>query len=184
VAGNFHSCCRQRGVTLVEMLIVVVLLGIMGAWGSTMLSHNFRTAHMVNSNKASADQVRFAMERLSRELRGIKYSNGYSITSALAPASTSITFTRTINGADVTITITKTGTDLKLAYSSPSANSIIASNVSAFTLDFYTVDPDTGTVSATTQATELSYIVMSLTMSDTTNGQAMTERTRITMRSS
>jgi prepilin-type N-terminal cleavage/methylation domain-containing protein len=185
----------QRGVTLVEMLIVVVLVGIMGAWGSTLLSHNFRTAQIVNSGKASGDQMRFAIDRLTRELRQIKYSNGYSITSTLAPSSTSITFTRTIGGTDVTVVITKSGTNctaspypcvLTMSHSNVSSGAAqtLATNVTAFTLDFYTIDSDAGTISATTLASDLRYIVMSLTTSEPNSGLTMTERTRVTMRSS
>lgn len=175
-----------RGATLVEILIVVVLLGILGAWGSTMFASNYQTARMVDSGKTNADQVRYAMERMSREIREIKYTSlaaGYAITSTLAPSSTTLTFTRNIGGTDTTVTIAKTGSTVTLGYSNGST-STIAQQVSSFTMDFYTIASDTATVSATTSVVNLRYVVLSLTSTDSLSGETTTERTTVTLRDS
>lgn len=176
----------SRGATLVEILIVVVLLGIMGAWGSTMFASNYRTARIVDSGKTSADQLRYAVERLSREIREVKFTSaaaGYAITSTLAPAATSLAFTRTIGSTDTTVTIAQSGTTVTLGYSG-GTTSTIAQQVSAFSMDFYTIDSDSGAVSATTAVTNVRYVVMSITSVDSLSGQSLTERTRITLRNS
>ena len=173
-----------RGATLVEILIVVVLLGILGAWGSTMFASNYTTARMVDSGKTNADQVRYAMERLSREVREIKHTSltsGYAISSTLAPSATSLTFTRNISGTDTAVTIAKTGSTVTLGYAGGST-STLAKQVSSFTMDFYTVNNDTGAVSATTSVVDLRYIVLSITSTDALSGETTTERTTVTLR--
>jgi prepilin-type N-terminal cleavage/methylation domain-containing protein len=180
-----HGIAQSRGTTLIEMLIVVVLMGILGVWGSTMVSDNYRTVQIADSGKKSADQLRYALDRLSRELREVKFTSatGYAVTSTLAPSATNIVFTRTISGSDVAITINKSGSTVTLGYSTAST-STIASQVNAFTIDFYTVDSLTGAVSATTSASALRYMVMSMTVTDSLSGQTVTERTRVTLRNS
>jgi prepilin-type N-terminal cleavage/methylation domain-containing protein len=176
----------ERGTTLVEILIVVVLLGILGAWGSSMFASNYTTARMVDSGKTNADQVRYAVERLSREIREIKHTSlvaGYAITSTLAPSATTLVFTRSINGTDTTVTIAKTGTNVTLGYSNGST-STLARQVSSFTMDFYKVDADTAVVAATTSVVDLRYVVLSITSTDSLSGETTTERTTVTLRNS
>jgi prepilin-type N-terminal cleavage/methylation domain-containing protein len=168
----------QRGVTLVELIIVIVVMGILAAVGSSIISDTFKTSTVVNASQASADQARYAVERLAREIREVKYSGtAYSISSTLAPSSTNMVFTRTINGADVTVTINKSGTTLTLGYSSPAASSTLSSQVSGFTLNFLKLDN-----TATASATDVRFVVISLTVTDATSGQAITERTRVALR--
>jgi prepilin-type N-terminal cleavage/methylation domain-containing protein len=177
---------RLRGTTLVEVLIVVVLLGILGAWGSTIFSSNFTTARMVDSGKTNADQVRYAVERLSREIREVKYTSlaaGYAITSTLSPGATTLTFTRTINGTDTTVTISQSGSTVTLGYSG-GTTSTLAKQVTSFSMNFYTVVSDTGSVQATTLVTDVRYVVLSLSSTDSLSGEVTTERTTITLRNS
>jgi prepilin-type N-terminal cleavage/methylation domain-containing protein len=175
-----------RGTTLVEILIVVVLLGILGTWGSTMFSSNYTTARLIDSGKTNGDQVRYAMERMSREIREIKHTSlvaGYAITSTLAPNATTLTFTRTISGTDTAVTIAQSGSTVTLGYSG-GTTSTIARQVSSFSMNFYTVDSDLGTTSATSAVTDVRYVVLSLTSTDALSGQSITERTIVTLRNS
>jgi prepilin-type N-terminal cleavage/methylation domain-containing protein len=168
----------QRGFTLVELIITVVVLGILAAVGSSMFSDTFMTARMVNSSQASADQARYAMERLAREIREVKYSgNAYAISSAMSPGATTMAFTRTISGSDVTVTVNRSGTNLTLTYSSPATTSTLASDVTAFTLDFLQLDN-----TATTLASAVRFVVITVTVTDATSGQAIQQQTRVALR--
>ena len=57
---------REAGFTLVELIIAIVLLGILGAVGSTMILDSFTTTQLSNASTASAGQARYALERLAR----------------------------------------------------------------------------------------------------------------------
>lgn len=174
------SPSRQRGVTLVELIITMVLMGLLATVGATMISDTFQTTRLVNAGQASADQARYAMERLSRELREVKYvsaGSSYAVSSSLTPAATNMVFTRVINGADVTVTINKSGTNLTLGYSSPAVSSVLASQVSEFALDFLQLDN-----SAASSGANLRFVVITLTVTDSVSGQAIRQQTRVALR--
>ena len=181
---------RSRGFTLIEMLIVVVLIGLLGAVGGTSFVSNFRSVQMAEASTKSADELRYAIGRLSRELREIKYaSSTYQITTptTLGPLTSSpstFAFTRTIGGTDTLVTIAYSGSTVTLTSGASGAQTLLK-NVTGFSMNFYTVDTTTGAVSATTSAASLRYIVLSLTVAASTNGVgSVTERTIATMRSS
>src|SRR5690349_11424764 len=101
----------QQGFTLIELIMSVVLLGFLTAFGASMIYDNMRTVVLVNSGQGSLDRARLAMGRLSREIREVKVGAGaaYSITSALTAGTSSLTFVRDISGVATTVTIGKTG---------------------------------------------------------------------------
>ena len=170
----------QRGLTLVELIITMVLMGLLATVGATMISDTFQTTRLVNAGQASADQARYALERLSREIREVKYISGgsnYAVTSSLSPAATNMVFTRVINGADVTVTINKSGTNLTLGYSSPAVTSVLASQVSGFALNFLQLDN-----SAASSSANLRFVVITLTVTDSVSGQTISQQTRVALR--
>jgi prepilin-type N-terminal cleavage/methylation domain-containing protein len=169
---------KQRGFTLIELIITIVILGILAVVGSSMISDTFTTSRMVNASQASADEARYAVERLAREIREVKYAGAaYGISSTMSPSASNMVFTRTINGADVTVTINKSGTNLTLGYSSPAATSTLSSQVSGFTLGFLKLDN-----TATTLASDVRFVVITLTVTDATSGQSITQQTRVALR--
>lgn len=181
--STFARC--QRGFTVMELVITVVILGILAVVGTSMISDTFTTARVVNAGQSSANEARYAVERIARELREVSFVSdaaGYDITSTLSPSASSVSFNRSINNATVTVTITRTGSNLTLGYSSPATVSTLATQASNFTLDFLALNKLTGAVSATTSKADVRFVVVSLTLNDATSGQAITERTRVALR--
>jgi prepilin-type N-terminal cleavage/methylation domain-containing protein len=174
----------QRGFTVMELVIAIVIMGILSVVGVSMISDTFTTARVVNARESSANDARYALERLAREIREVKFidkATGYAITTM---AGTNMVFTKDVGGADVVVTITQTGSDLTLGYSSPAAISAVAKQVSAFSLQFLKVDSTSATAStsATTLPTDVRFVVISLTVTDSTSGKQVTERTRVALR--
>lgn len=182
----------MRGFTLIEMVVTLVLLGILATVGSKMVADNMRTMRVVDSNQATSNQARYVLERLTREIREVKYNKlaaNYAITSTLSAGAASITFTRTINGTDTTVTIacasnaacSNTNQTLNLTYvaGGVTTTSPIASNATAFSLKFYDLDS-----LATTSASTVRSVEMTVTLKDGLNGQATTERMRVALRNS
>ena len=177
----------QRGFTIMELVITVVVMGILALVGTSMIYDTFTTARVVNAGQSSANDARYAVERLAREIREVSFVSdvaGYAITSTLAPSATSIAFTRSINSTTVTVTISRSGSNLLLDYSPPNTTSPLATQVSNFTLDFLKLDETspTAATSATTSAADVRFVVVSLTLTDATSGKAVTERTRVALR--
>src|SRR3954463_12952208 len=92
---------REQGFTLVELVITVALIGLMAAFGSSMFSDVFRTVRIVEASQTSADQARYALERIARELREVKFvsGTGYNVTSSLTAGASTISFTNASNTA-------------------------------------------------------------------------------------
>jgi len=170
---------RQHGFTLIELVISIVLVGILSAFGVSMIYNNMTTVLAVESGQATLDQARAAVARASRELREVKFSTSgtYSITSTLAAGSTSVTFVRTISGSDVSVTLAKSGSDLTLQYSSPAVTSTLVSGVTSLSLDFYD-----GFGAATTSTTDVRFVGITLAVTDSSSGQAVSQRTRVALR--
>lgn len=110
---------NDNGFTLVELVITMVLLGILASVGSNMLSDSFTTTRMVNADVASNTQARYAMERLAREIREIKFDadNANHCISSLASGNT-LSFRKNTSGAtynsncgsnDYSVTVSRTG---------------------------------------------------------------------------
>ncbi|ROZ68595.1 PilW family protein [Ramlibacter sp. WS9] len=166
----------QRGFTLMELVIVVVVLGFLSAVGSTMIVDTFKTTKMVYASQSAATQARYAVERLAREIRQVKYTgSNYVIGSITSPAS-SASFTNVINGVEQAVSVDVNGTDLRLSYGAPL---VLCGNVSGFTVNYLQLDN-----SAATSTANVRFVVISLTVTDGTSGQSITERLRVALRSS
>lgn len=63
---------QAAGFTLFEFVLVMVLLGLLAAVGSNMLSDGFFIARQLDSESAGHSEARYALERIARELRGVK----------------------------------------------------------------------------------------------------------------
>lgn len=172
----------QRGFTLIEMIIAIVVIGLLSVVGSTMIANTFTTTRMVNAGTASAEQAAYALGRVARELREVKINadGSYAISSALAPGATSMAFTRSVSGTDTSVTLALSGSDLTLGYGSTS--STLISGVSSFTLDFVALNATTGATSLTTSTSALRFVVIDLGVTDPTSGRVTTQRLRVALR--
>jgi prepilin-type N-terminal cleavage/methylation domain-containing protein len=120
----------QKGFTLIEIIIVIVILSIVSAITIKFLTDGLRIYTMTVYQKTLFDEGKLALERMCRDIRDAR-----SITGTTA---TSITFIRTHatgsgqDTANETITYRLIGSNLeKVKASTPY---VIAGNVFAFTV--------------------------------------------------
>lgn len=169
---------RNTGFTLVEIIIVMVLISVLAGISLTLLSDNVISASRVTRNAGTADQARYAMERLTREVRQLKRVNGsYQITTSTASA---LTFLRSDSATtSTTVKITSTSGNpgsVSLAYGAGAAQTLINGSVT-FSMSYFDADGV-----ATADPTLLSYIDLSLSVTDTSTGLNVPQRQRISLR--
>lgn len=122
---------KNKGFTLIEIIVVVVIMGVLGIFGYRFLSTAVHTYSMMEKQKSLYDEAAMAMERISRELRDAK--------SISSPAS---------GNTDSTLTFTKSygspqdsATDITFRLSSGTLQRVgsttvnIAEKVSAFSVN-------------------------------------------------
>lgn len=69
----------SRGVTLIEVILVVIILGVVGAvFGGTFVS-SMKTTVMVDTRKEALQSARMALARMSREIRLIRSATAADI---------------------------------------------------------------------------------------------------------
>jgi len=132
--GNPMLPRRNRGFTLIEVIIVIIILSIVSAITIHFMVSSLRIYTMTVNQKTLLDEGKLALERMCRDIRDAR-----TITSPASGGSgSSITFTRTNATAQDTasenITFQRTGTDLEKVKASPAATIALASNIFAFTV--------------------------------------------------
>ncbi len=163
------SILRQRGFSLVELIVVIVVLGIVASMGAIVVRDGM-LGYLRGREITSADwQGRLALERIARELRDIAPSSGATINITNASCgSTAFTYSD-INAAP--ISYTQSATTL-LRNGQP-----LADNVTG--LRFYCLQNDGQTYTTTPSA--VYYVTISMVVA-TTNTSA-TYRTTVKPRS-
>ncbi|OGT08953.1 MAG: hypothetical protein A2V89_01585 [Gammaproteobacteria bacterium RBG_16_37_9] len=121
---------KNRGFTLIEMVIVIIVTLIVVPIAATILSQEFQI-YYIGQNLTNADwQGRIALDRITRDIRAAT-----NITTANA---NSITFTNT---SEEVITYNLGGTNnTQLIYSSATSTQPLANNVQGLTFVYYGFD--------------------------------------------
>ena len=128
----------QRGFTLIEIIIVIVILSIVSGITIKFLIDSLKIYTMTVNQKTLYDEGKLALERMCRDIRDAK-----SITGSTA---TSITFVRTNAtaydsglpgnpiGETISFQLNVATSTLEKVKASPATTSVLAANVTAFTV--------------------------------------------------
>lgn len=193
---------HSGGFTLVELVISIALIGMLAAVGSNIVVNTFNTSRWVDADNANNAQARYALERLAREIREIKYDDlGNACiyatpnvatnmsTSKLAFYKTSGTYSATCATSAVLVTISNSLPNLTLGYSSPAVTAALTDKVSSFSLVYRDSNNcATSLVGNTIGAANCSttggmrVVDISLTVTDATSGQRISQLTRVALR--
>ncbi len=156
VQGNKSiTTTRCRGVTLIEMVVVIILLGIVFAIGSMLISHAFRSYFAGRDITDAEWQGRIAMERMTRELRAVRAPPDLTI----SPGN-EITFNDT---AGNTVRFYLNGTTLTRSEGGTTNAVPLADKINS--LNFYYLQED-GETAETSTASNVYYISVKLRVVD------------------
>ncbi len=124
----------QKGFTLIEIVIVIVILAIVSAISIYFLVSSLRVYNMTVNQKTLFDEGKLALDRMCRDIRDARSINS----PAAGGSGSSITIMRTnATAQDIVsenITFQLTGTNLEKVKASPSVTNTLAGNVSGFTV--------------------------------------------------
>jgi len=165
---------RTRGFTLIELIVVMVLLGFLAAVGSKMIAGTMDTSYIAARNHSSGSEARYAMERITREIREMAFSaSGYSVSTMGA---SSIVFTKEDG---TVVTITYSGNSITLGYTGGTTSTLTNQLVSGSTTTFQYRDQLGG---ATADKEDVRFVEITLAFANTVTGQAETLRNRVFLR--
>jgi prepilin-type N-terminal cleavage/methylation domain-containing protein len=137
---------NQRGFTLIEFIVVMIILGILVFGGVLGLRQVMDGYGIARDNSASTQKVQNALDRIVIELSRITYngtSQHYNVTAGTAG---SISYTANFGGADENHTIDQSGSLVRM--DSDSAL-VLTDQVTANGLQFSYMDGSGNAVTAT-----------------------------------
>lgn len=170
-------CCSPNpagGFTLIEMVASMVIVGILVAVSVPMLSNGFRAYEASRASLATMSKLRYATERIVREIREVRRNPGspanYDISSPIATGS-SITFNKTDGVTVTTVTIAQAGSTVTLDYNPPNVapDPVLADQLGSLQFSYFQAN---GTTAANTTANvAFVQIAISLTQGTATYSQ-------------
>lgn len=164
-----------RGFTLIEMTMVIVILGVLAAATVPLLTNSFRAYETNQTNLVTLSKLRYATERIARELREVAF-NGTNYQIATMGANT-LSFTKN-DAASTVVTINGSAPPLvTLQYSTPAMSATLTDQVTSLQFQYFDINDNSGGVTNATVA----YVDVVLTLTDPNSGAAV-QRTRIALR--
>jgi len=161
----------ERGATLVEMVLVIIIMGILAAFIAPALSGAVSSYDQTSRNIEVLTKMRYAMERIARELRAMRrdpFNSSNYDTPSLASA-TKLDFCRT-DGTRVSIQ--QVGNEVRIDYAggfgsttctaAASTTNTLTDSVTAFGMSYLTFGG-----AATASQSQLQYIDISMTLTGT-----------------
>jgi MSHA biogenesis protein MshO len=165
---------RQRGFTLMELVISILVLGILGATAAYGIQNGVIAFQVTQDALDSLGKLRYATERLTRELREVRRdpldSSRYDIATLGAG---NIEFVKQ-DGTEVSVAVS--GGTLTLEYDSPAGPHVLTDRLSAFSLAYYDADGN-----STADAATVAFIELEVVLSD--GSGSLPQRGRVALRS-
>jgi prepilin-type N-terminal cleavage/methylation domain-containing protein len=199
---------RSRGFTLIELVIVTVITGILAAMLAPLALASLQAYGSTLGDVVVLDKLRYATERLAREIRSVQYAsptsgvtsctniptpavNKYCISSMTATGLAFRRFYKADKSDPTNVTIgTSTGASascitppcVTLAYDTVASNAaqVLTDELGTASNLAFTYYQQDGTTTLGTDNTNVSYVQISLTLRH--NDNDYTQRTRVELR--
>ncbi|MDR3476531.1 MAG: prepilin-type N-terminal cleavage/methylation domain-containing protein [Gammaproteobacteria bacterium] len=134
-----HSLKKTGGFTLIELVVVIMVISIIAAIGSRILSQSFSN-YFKNKNLVESDwQPRIALERMQRDIRSVRSPSDISTATA-----TSFVFVDTDGN---TIAYSLSGTSLMHQINGGTAQ-VLADGIQSLTFAYFDLNGNTTAVLA------------------------------------
>ena len=150
---------HSLGVTLVEMITAMVVLGIIAAMASGLMGKALQNYRIGTEASADAFKAQLALERMTRELREVRSNRSTTTVVDLTPAAGQIDF---VNLASTPLRFSLSGSTLYRSNISTGVQIALADSVSA--LAFQYLQSDGRTVAAALSPTLVYYITVNFTV--------------------
>ena len=157
-----------------ELVATLMALGLMTSFAVPYLGNGVRAYNDTVAGLQTVSKLRYASERMARELREIRNLGGnFDITTPVNVSGNSITFFKS-DGERVTIS--DTAPTLSLAYWSVAgnANFTLSDELTSVTFNYYQSDGTQATVTG-----NVAYIEFEVTLN---NGNSYSQRSRVALR--
>lgn len=165
---------NQKGFTLMEMVIGIVLLGILSVVGTTMISGSFTTTRVISNEHLAYSSARYAMERMVREIREIQYTTTTHVVGISSMGPGQLTFTASGLNSSRAVSLSYVAPQVILTTSDGSAP--LVSSVSAFNLSYLDINRQT-----TANVNDVRYVRIAMTISPD-QAQALSLVTQVGLR--
>lgn len=163
------------GFTLMELVVTLIVLGLMSAFAVPYMSNGVRAYNDTAAALQTLSKLRYAGERIARELREIRNVDGkFDINVPVNVPGDRIVFKKT-DGQQVTIS--DTAPTLSLAYNTLADNADfpLTDKLTRLTFNYYQSDG----VSQATGVDNVAYIEFELILND---ASGYSQRTRVALR--
>ena len=166
---------RSRGFTLMEMVITLTMLALMAAYSAPYLTYGVQSYHETAAAVDTLTQLRLSSERLVREIREIRNSGAYDISTPVSGPNSTLSFTKSDTE---TVTIDTAAGALRLSYASVSGGSAftLSNKLSSITFRYWQNDG----VTAATSNSDVAFIDFELVL--THSGNSYPQRSRVALR--
>ncbi|MBI4763268.1 MAG: type II secretion system protein [Deltaproteobacteria bacterium] len=165
----------QRGFTMIELIVVMVILGILLTAGFFGLKQAIDGYNLAQANSMSTQKAQNALDRITIELSRIVYNSSLARYAISAGSGTSITYTANFGGSDETHTI---DLNLNLIRLDTDDTKPIIDGVAANGLQFSYADGNGNPVGATSPDMRLVGIALTVQV---IAGVTRTYNTRVTL---
>jgi len=154
--GEANRIRNQSGVTLIELIIVLIIFSILAAGIASYLSQSMRAFMAAKDGLAGLGISQYVDQRIAMEIREINFEgSGYSITDFTTDT---LTFQNTDDVTTVQIKYDSASSRLLLDYASPAVQTL-ANNITDFVFTYYDKEGIAGATVSTVVFIEYSYTI-------------------------